>query len=139
MTSSVATIVWSLAGFTCLVTVVVCGVWTNEIYWKIAEKVNAPLPEGEKFKPLFWGPLKRVRLNDKYRRLFPEGSDLKQLHRLTAIMFAALVRSLILVIRGWPAFLTHSAPTLLVSRSRRIRLTFVIDGHVVRHGAAGGR
>ena len=90
MTFSLATIVRSLVGFTGLVAVVVCGVWTNEIYWKIAEKVNACLPEGERFKPLFWGPLKRVRLNDEYHRLFPGGSDLKQLHRLTAIMFAAL-------------------------------------------------
>jgi len=47
-------------------------------------------PEAERFKPLWWGPFKKDRLYQEYRRLFPGGNDLNQLHRLTIIMFAAL-------------------------------------------------
>ena len=90
MTLSSATSVRVAAGSIFTGTVIVCGLWATEVHWRIMDKVNARLPEGEKFKPLFWGPLKRARLNDEYRRLFPDGSDLKQLHRLIAIMFAAL-------------------------------------------------
>jgi hypothetical protein len=71
-------------------TVVVCGIWSQEIHWRIVEKVNARLPEAERFQPLFWGPLKRIRLNEEYRRLFPDGTVLKQMHRLMAIAFTAL-------------------------------------------------
>jgi hypothetical protein len=71
--------------------VVVCGLWSTEIHLKILEKVNARLPETERFKPLWWGPFKKDRFYQEYRRLFPGGNDLEQRHRLTVIMFAALV------------------------------------------------
>jgi hypothetical protein len=90
MISSMANFVRSVIGFTCIGTVVVCVFWSNKILSKISEKVNASLPEAERFKPLWWGPLKKDRLYEEYRRLFPGGNDLKQLRRLTIAMFAAL-------------------------------------------------
>ena len=90
MISSVATFVRSATGFICMGTVMVCGLWSAEIHSKILEKVNARLPEAERFKSAWWGPSKKDRLNREYRRLFPDGNDLKQLHRLTVIMFSAL-------------------------------------------------
>jgi hypothetical protein len=71
-------------------TVMVCGLWSAEVHSKILEKVYARLPEAEKFNPLWWGPSKKDRLYQEYRRPFPDGNDLKQLHRLMIIMFAAL-------------------------------------------------
>ncbi len=71
-------------------TVMVCGLWSAQIHSKILEKVNARLPEAERFKSAWWGPSKKDRLNREYRRLFPDGNDLKQLHRLTVIMLSAL-------------------------------------------------
>jgi len=90
MIFSSATIVKVAAGSIFTGTVIVCGLWADEVHLRIMDKVNARLPEGEKFKPLFWGTLKRARLNDEYHRLFPEGNNLKQLHRQMAIMFVAL-------------------------------------------------
>jgi len=71
-------------------TVMVCFFWSDRIHSKILEKVNARLPEADKFKPVWWGPIKKDRLRREYRRLFPDGNDLNQLHRLTVIMFTAL-------------------------------------------------
>jgi hypothetical protein len=90
MTSSAANLVRIAAGLAFFVISAVCGLWSTIIYWEIMEKVNARLPEAEKFHPLFWGPLKRTRLNEQYRRLFPDGNELKRMHRLVTIMFAAL-------------------------------------------------
>jgi hypothetical protein len=53
------------------------------------EKVNSCLPASEQFQPLWWGPIKRARLDEEYRRLFPDGKDLKRIYRLGAIMLAA--------------------------------------------------
>jgi len=54
------------------------------------EKVNARVPEAERFESLFWAPWKRIQLNKEYRRLFPDGDDLKQMRRLTIIAFSAV-------------------------------------------------
>lgn len=71
-------------------TVVVSVFWSDRIHSEILEKVNAHLPEAERFKSAWWGPSKQERLRREYRRLFPGGNDLKQLHRLTIIAFSAL-------------------------------------------------
>ena len=72
-----------------------CGVWSALINWEIMEKVNSRLPESERFRPLRWGPFKWARLKNEYRRLFPDGEDLKRIYRLTAIMFVTLAGFLI--------------------------------------------
>jgi hypothetical protein len=96
MISSVAAHIRSVIGFACFGTIVLCGIWSAGIHSKIMEKVNARLPEADRFKPLWWGPLKKDRLYQEYHRLFPGGNDLNRLHRLTIIMFAALALLLIL-------------------------------------------
>jgi hypothetical protein len=90
MISSLASFARSVTGFTCMGTAMVCLFWSDKIHSKILEKVNARLPEAERFKPLGWGPFKKDRLHQEYRRLFSGGNDLKQLHRLTIIGFSAL-------------------------------------------------
>jgi hypothetical protein len=77
--------------FGLLVVAATCGLWSTLIHWEIMEKVNSRLPTNEQFQTLWWGPLKRARLNEEYRRLFPDGTDLKRIYRLAAIMFVALL------------------------------------------------
>jgi hypothetical protein len=79
-------------------TFMVCLFWSDKIHSEILEKVNARLPEAERFKSAWWGPSKKERLSREYRRLFPDGKDLKQLHRLTVIMFSALALMFISVL-----------------------------------------
>ncbi|HKW64255.1 MAG TPA: hypothetical protein VJN89_17005 [Candidatus Acidoferrum sp.] len=52
--------------------------------------MNALLPEAERFQPVFWGPIKRLRLNEEYQRLFPDGKDVRQMRRLMIIAFSAM-------------------------------------------------
>jgi hypothetical protein len=49
------------------------------------EKVNSRLPASEQFQPLWWGPSKRARLDAEYRRLFPDGKDLKRIYQRGAL------------------------------------------------------
>ena len=72
-----------------------CGVWSTLLHWEIMEKVNARLSADEQFQPLWWGPFKRARLDKEYRRLFPDGKDLKRIYRLGTIMFAAFAGFLV--------------------------------------------
>jgi hypothetical protein len=94
-----ATLVRLVVAFGFLVVIVTCGVWTTLIHWEIMEKVNSGLPEGEQFKPLWWGPIKRARLDKEYRRLFPDGKDLERGYRLGFIMVGAVV-GLVITLRS---------------------------------------
>jgi hypothetical protein len=77
--------------FALVVVVATCGLWSTLIHWEMMDKVNSCLPESQKFQALCWGPFKRAQLNAEYRRLFPDGKDLKRAYRLVAIMFGALL------------------------------------------------
>ena len=90
MISPLLSYVRVVVGFAAMAAVPVCGIWANEVYWKMVDKVNARLPEADRFRPLFWGAVKRIRLQEEYRRLYREGNELTKINRLTTIMFAAL-------------------------------------------------
>jgi hypothetical protein len=85
------TIVKFGVGAVFLAIVAICGMWSTLIYWEAMEKVNALLPESERFQPLFWGPMKRARLASEYRRLFPEGKDFKRIKLLFVVGLLALL------------------------------------------------
>jgi hypothetical protein len=86
-----ATLVRMAIAFGFLVVVAMCGLWSTLVHWEIMERVNSRLLTSKQFQPLWWGPIKRARLDEEYRRLFPDGKDLKRIYRLAAIMFVALV------------------------------------------------
>lgn len=90
-----ATLIRVAVTFSFWVIMGICGVWSALIQWEIMEKVNSRLPESEQFEPLWWGPFKRARLDKEYRRLFPDGRDLKRIYRLYVIAVAALAGFLI--------------------------------------------
>jgi hypothetical protein len=79
MISPSATFVRTVTGLACMGTIIVYTLWSDKIHSKILEKVNSRLPEAERFKSAWWGPSKKERLNREYRRLFPDGNDLKQI------------------------------------------------------------
>ena len=53
--------------------------------------MNDKLPEAEKFDHLGWYFSKRLRLNRKYRMLYPDGRLLMKVKILMVLMFACLV------------------------------------------------
>lgn len=88
----------AVGGLLCVATLAVCGLWSTIIQWKFIEKVHSRLPEAERFKPLFWGPIKKLRLNDEYQRLFPEGHDLQKMRRLMIVAFSAMALRFLTII-----------------------------------------
>jgi hypothetical protein len=92
---SAVTLVRVAIAFAFLAVGATCGVWSTLVHWEIMEKVNARLPTSEQFQPLWCGPFKRARLDEEYRRLFPDGKDLKLIYRLGAVMFVAFLGFLI--------------------------------------------
>jgi hypothetical protein len=74
-----------------LAVVAICGLWSTFLNWEMMEKVNSRLPEGERFQPLWWNYFKRARLNEQYRRFFPDGRDLKRINWIITVMFAAVI------------------------------------------------
>jgi hypothetical protein len=100
MTPSALSLARLAIAFVFLVVIAGAGVWSTVIYFEVVDKVNARLTEADKFELLWWGPFKRARLHREYRRLFPDGDDLKRVYRLAAIMFAAVLGLLITL--GFP-------------------------------------
>jgi len=90
-----ATLVRMAIAFVFLVVVAACGVWSTLVQWEIMEKVNTRLPASEQFQALWWGPFKRMRLVEEYRRLFPDGKDLKRMYWLVTIALVAGVGMII--------------------------------------------
>jgi hypothetical protein len=57
----------------------------------IVEAVNSKLPTGEQFRELGWGPMKRLKLRNEYRRLYPGGKLLRREGTLAAASLFSLV------------------------------------------------
>ena len=56
----------------------------------IVEAVNAKLPTAEQFGELGWGPSKRVKLSNEYRRLYPDGKLLRRGRILASFSLCSL-------------------------------------------------
>jgi hypothetical protein len=65
----------------------VCGLVSTFASFEMVDKVNDKLPETEKFDHLGWYFSKRLRLNRKYRMLYPDGQLLLRVRILTVLMF----------------------------------------------------
>lgn len=57
----------------------------------MVEAVNAKLPPTDQFGQLWWGPLKRLRLDREYRRLYPDGPLVRREGVLAAMILICLV------------------------------------------------
>jgi len=67
----------------------VCGLLSTFAIFEMVDKVNDKLPETERFDHLGWHYFKHLRLNRKYRTLYPDGKLLKRVRMLTVLIFAS--------------------------------------------------
>jgi hypothetical protein len=66
----------------------ICGLLSTFALFEMVDQVNDKLPEAEKFDHLGWYFSKRLRLNRKYRTLYPDGQLLMKVRILMVLMFA---------------------------------------------------
>jgi uncharacterized membrane protein len=60
----------------------------NHQYWELQFEVNAKLPEGQKFDPLFWTLFKRLEFRRLHRAVLPNSPRPKRALRFAIIGFA---------------------------------------------------
>lgn len=72
-------------------------------YWELQFEVNARLPEGQKFDPLFWTLPKRLEFRRLHRAVLPDSPRPKRARRFTIIGFALFFSGVALVTShlGW--------------------------------------
>jgi hypothetical protein len=79
-----------IIGVLALVCVPVCGIASSLVSFEMVEKVNERLPKDQQFALLWWYWPKTQRLWREYKMLYPDGSLLRRLRTLGALMFACL-------------------------------------------------
>ena len=72
-------------------------------YWELQVEVNARLPEGQKFDPLFWTLSRRLEFRRLYRAVLPDSPWPKRALRFTIIGFVFFFSGIALVSShlGW--------------------------------------
>jgi len=65
------------------------GIASFSVWWAMVEKVNARLPDDQRFAFSWWYFPKTQRFYSEYRRLFPSGDLLRRCQRLQVMMMAA--------------------------------------------------
>ena len=68
----------------------VCGIASSLVSFEMVEKVNEQLPKDQQFALLWWYWPKTQRLWREYKMLYPDGSLLRRLRILGALMFVCL-------------------------------------------------
>jgi hypothetical protein len=80
-----------IIGIVALACLSICGMIATFANFEMVDKVNNKLPKGEQFAALGWYFSKRQRLQDEYRRLYPDGRLLFKVRVLMALMIACLL------------------------------------------------
>jgi hypothetical protein len=80
-----------IVGIVAVACVSICGLLSTFVLFEMVDQVNDKLPEAEKFDHLGWYLSKRLRLNRKYRMLYPDGQLLMKVRILMVLMFACVV------------------------------------------------
>jgi len=68
-----------------------CGMIGTFKSYEMMDKVNERLSKEQQFDPSWWYLSKNLRLRSQYKRLYPDGRLLVQVHVLTALMFACFL------------------------------------------------
>ena len=66
---------------------IVCLFLANYQYWELQSEVNAQLPEGQKFEPLFWSIFTDLRFRKLHRAVLPQSPRPKRALRFAVIGF----------------------------------------------------
>jgi hypothetical protein len=80
-----------IVGIIALVGVSICGLVAAFLNFEMIDKVNERLPADENLDWLGWHLAKYQRLNQEYKRLYPEGRLPSKIRVVMGIMFACLV------------------------------------------------
>jgi hypothetical protein len=64
---------------------------------ELQQEINAKLPSGRKFEPLFWWFGTWLKLRDLQEELLPETQRLKRFHRFSLIGFVLFVSGMLLL------------------------------------------
>jgi hypothetical protein len=75
-----------LAAF--IVLAATCGLLSTLVLQKVVSQVNSQLSVDRRYDPLWWNPVKYWRVLQDYRRLYPSGVLVRQLHGLSTVMVA---------------------------------------------------
>ena len=82
-------VVFGLAITSCII--------ANHVWYVIIGEVNRKLPDDERFGYLWGYPSKFRKIEEAYRRFYPEGRLLLGVRVLTALMFACMVATAFLL------------------------------------------
>jgi hypothetical protein len=74
-----------------LVGVSVSGLISNVLFFQIVAKVNERLSQGQQFRLRWWYWPKYQRLKREYKRLYPDGSDLRNVRAIFVLMCVCLL------------------------------------------------
>ena len=80
-----------ISGFVFIACVSGFGLAAGLTQLAIVEAVNAKLPATDQFGQLGWGPVNSLKLNNEYRRFYPEGKLLRRAGLLAAVSLFSLV------------------------------------------------
>jgi len=78
--------------------VMVCGIRSSLLHWRMVDEVNRHLPKERRFSPVGWWLGKALDLYSEYERLYPGSSRRKQLRLLTLAMFVLLACAALLLV-----------------------------------------
>ena len=76
----------------------VCIFVANYQYWELQSEVNARLPEGQKFEPLFWSIFTDLKFRRLRRAVLPESPRPKRALRFALIGFVLVLSGIELVL-----------------------------------------
>lgn len=77
---------------------IVCVFVANYQYWELQSEVNARLPEGQKFEPLFWSIFTDLKFRKLRRAVLPESPRPKRALRFAVIGFVLFFAGVELVL-----------------------------------------
>jgi len=83
------------AGILCFSGMAACFLWSVIIGLDRVERVNERLPVDKQFEALWWGPMKRLRFEAEYVRLFPD-RGLRRKERLLFLLGMVFLASLVI-------------------------------------------
>ena len=90
-----ANVVRIAAVILCFSAMAACFLWSVIIGLDRVERVNERLPVDQQFETLWWGPMKRLRFESEYVRLFPD-RGLRRKERFAFLLGMVFLATLVL-------------------------------------------
>jgi hypothetical protein len=75
--------------FVFVIAAATCGLLSTLVLQRVVSEVNSQLPPDRRYYPYWWHGIKYWRVLRDYRRLYPSGVLVRQLHALATVMAIA--------------------------------------------------